>query len=60
MNGSETGDMEDNYKGNDRGSENTTRDWANLGVFHVEMEGLGRVRRSRRVGGGVLGPRGDG
>ena len=32
-----------------------------MGVFYVEMKGVGKVRRSRRVDGkGTLGPRGDG
>ena len=58
--GSDLAAMGVEHMGNDKGCGNTPRDWTNLGAFHVEMEGLGRVRRSRRVGGGVLGPRGDG
>ena len=37
------------------------RDWTKFGVFYVEMKGIGKVRKSRRVDGkGTLGPRGDG
>ena len=37
------------------------RDWTKFGVFYVEVHGIGKVRRSRRVDGkGTLGPRGDG
>ena len=45
MSGMETGDMDDNYKGSDRdrGSENTTRDWANFRGFSC---GNGRAWKS--------------